>query len=101
MIIRITRAATSDLEAIGDYIARRNPGRAVSFIQELRRACLDLADHPEAFPVPSRYAHLHVRRRVHGAYLIFYRIDDGIVSVLHVLHASRDQDETLFPSYPE
>ena len=30
-------AAIADLEGIGDYIARDNPRRAISFVAELRR----------------------------------------------------------------
>lgn len=35
MIVLITRQAEADLERIGDYIARDNPRRAISFIGEL------------------------------------------------------------------
>ena len=51
MIVEITAEAEADLEAIGDYIARDNPARAVSFVRELGRSCMDLADFPEAWPV--------------------------------------------------
>ena len=37
-----TRRAEADLAAIGDYIALHNPFRAVTFIQELRRDCMEL-----------------------------------------------------------
>ena len=44
MIVHLTAEAVRDLEAIGDFIARDNPERAVSFIGELRAKCLALAD---------------------------------------------------------
>jgi toxin ParE1/3/4 len=31
--------AEADLEDIGDYIARDNPARAISFLEELRSHC--------------------------------------------------------------
>ena len=44
-----------------------------------------------------RHAHLGVRRRVHGAYLIFYRIEKEAVVIIHILHGSRDYEALLFP----
>jgi toxin ParE1/3/4 len=43
--------AESDLEEISDYIARENPERAVSFIQEIRDRCLKITTSPEAAPL--------------------------------------------------
>jgi len=42
MIVRILPAARAELETIGDYIARDNPRRAVSFVRELRDKCLGM-----------------------------------------------------------
>ena len=77
MIVEITAEAEADLEAIGDYIARDNPARAASFIRELGRSCMELAEFPEAWPIVPRYKARAVRRRVHGRYLIFYRVRPG------------------------
>ena len=75
MIVHLSAEAEYDLETIGDYTARDNPARALSFLQELRSKCLDLADMPERFPLVPRYEATGVRRRGHGDYLIFYRIE--------------------------
>lgn len=97
MIVDITDAAEADLEAIGDYIARDNPARAASFVWELYQLCLDIADMPEAWPVVSRYEHHGIRRRVHGRYLIFYRIGADRLTVLHILNSAMDVEAILFP----
>jgi toxin ParE1/3/4 len=97
MIVRLTAEAERDLEAIGDYIARDNPERALSFIRELRGKCLDLADFPDRHPLVPRYETLGVRHRVHGNYLIFYRADAGGVTVIHILHGAMDYAAILFP----
>lgn len=97
MIVRLTAEAERDLEAIGDYIARDNPARALSFIRELREACLGLADFPGRFPLVPRYEAEGVRYRVHGNYLIFYRSDPGEVTVIHILHGALDYAKILFP----
>jgi plasmid stabilization system protein ParE len=97
MRVVITEAAKVDLIAIGDYIAEHTPVRAATFIDELLDSCFRLADRPRACPLVPRYEHWGVRRRVHGSYLIFYRIREDLVEVVHVLHGARDYETLLFP----
>jgi plasmid stabilization system protein ParE len=54
MIVLVTAAAEADLESIGDWIAARNPERAVSFVRELRARCLKLADAPRGYALVPR-----------------------------------------------
>lgn len=51
MRVILSAKARSDLQEIGDYIAADNPRRAVTFVLELRRSCLDLSEHPLRYPV--------------------------------------------------
>jgi plasmid stabilization system protein ParE len=37
-----------------------------------------------------------VRHRVHGNYLVFYRVEADGVTVLHVLHGATDYAEVVF-----
>ncbi|HEU5019159.1 MAG TPA: type II toxin-antitoxin system RelE/ParE family toxin [Pseudolabrys sp.] len=98
MIVHLSAEAERDLEVIGDYIASDNPARALSFLQELRSKCLGLADVPERFPPVPRYEATGVRRRGHGDYLIFYRVEAEKVIILHILHGARNYNTILFPS---
>lgn len=97
MKVEITSAAEADLEGIADYIARDNPVRAVSFVRELYERCLDIADMPEAWPIVPRYEYHRIRRRVHGRYLIFYRVSADYITILHVLNGAMDVEAILFP----
>ena len=100
MKIRILPVAEAELEAIGDYIARNNPRRAVSFVRELRDKCLGLGDMPLAFPLVPRYEDRCVRHRVHGSSQIFYRVVGQPAErrdVIHVLHGARNLGAILFP----
>ena len=98
MIVEFTVAAEADLEGIGDYIARDNSARALSFVRELARSCFELSDTPEAWPLVPRYERRGVRRRVHGRYLIFYRIAGDRITVLHILNGAMDVEAILFPN---
>lgn len=97
MKVVLTAEAFGDLEQIGDYIARDNPVRARSFVQELIEKARQVGDLPQGFPLVPRYAHLGVRRRAHGSYLIFYRVEPDQVTVVHVLHGAQDYEALLFP----
>jgi toxin ParE1/3/4 len=97
MKVDITSAAEADLEAIADYIARDNPVRALSFVRELYERCLDIAEMPVAWPIVPRYEHHGIRRRVHGRYLIFYRVSADCITILHVLNGAMDVEAILFP----
>jgi plasmid stabilization system protein ParE len=97
MHVRIMPAALREIEAIGDYIAKDNPSRAVSFISEIYESRHGLSEYAERFPVIPRYADFAVRRRPHDPYLIFYRIRSGEVEVLRVVHGARDLRKLLLP----
>ncbi|AEI82193.1 hypothetical protein CNE_BB1p07760 (plasmid) [Cupriavidus necator N-1] len=99
IVVRLTPLAEAELEAIADYIARDNPRRALSFVQELRDRCLSLADMPLTFPLVPRYEDRGIRHRVHGNYQIFYRVlgdPPARIDVLHVLHSARNYAALLF-----
>lgn len=89
MRVIIAPSAQQDLASIGDFIARDNPARAATFVEELFEVCMKLADHPEAFALrPALGARIRVQ--FHRNYAIIYRVDPGQVSVVRVSHGSRD-----------
>ena len=97
MKVVLAKSAITDLESIADWIAADSPERAVSFIELLRRRCLQLADAPRAYPLVPRYESKGIRRRPVGDYLIFYRLTGSVVEIVHVLHGARDVEALLFP----
>lgn len=88
--------ARDDLAEIRNYIATGNRGRAASFVMEITAAGETIADMPKAFPLVPHLEHRGIRRRVHGHYLIFYRIIERDVHILHVVHGARDYIRVLF-----
>ncbi|QKK26842.1 type II toxin-antitoxin system RelE/ParE family toxin [Rhizobium hidalgonense] len=96
MILEFSSEAENDLEQIADYIAEHNLRRALSFIRELRSKCVDLVDSPNSFALVPRYERHGIRRRVHGNYLIFYRVETAKVVIIHILHGATDYGAILF-----
>jgi toxin ParE1/3/4 len=80
--------AAEDLEEIGDYIARDNPKRAVSFVDEIEQHCYRVAEIPQAFPEREDIAP-GLRMAVHGKYLILYGIQNDTVRVERIVHGAR------------
>lgn len=96
MKVVITDLAEDDLESIGDWIAKDNPERAASFIVELRQSCFDVGPWPLAFPLLAHRQHDDIRRKVHGSYLIFYRVRREAIEILRILHGARDYAQIIF-----
>lgn len=96
MILEFSEEAEQDLEQIADYIARDNPRRALSFVLELRTRCEELLDTPNGFAIVPRYEGYGIRRRVHGNYLIFYRVETRKVVIVHIRHGATDYGAILF-----
>ena len=95
MKVAWTRVARAALFDIGEFIARDNAPRAMSFVDELLEAGDAIGDMPRAFPLIPRLEHKGVRRRLHGRYVIVYRINHEMVEILQVVHGARDYIDAL------
>jgi toxin ParE1/3/4 len=96
MRFRFSRRAEVDIEEIGDFIARDNPRRAVTYVAELRERCRRLAEFPEAAPARDEHGE-NVRMAVFGRYLILYVVHGDFLEVRRVVHGARGStgDEPL------
>jgi toxin ParE1/3/4 len=89
MRCEIAPLARLDLKEIGDYIARDNPQRAISFVDELVGHCHKLTTQP-GIGTLRRDLGEDLRMLPHGRYLIFYRVEAELVTIVRVLHSARD-----------
>ena len=87
MQVILSPLAERDLEDIGDYIARDNPRRALSFIIELRRQCVKIATAPQAYR-PRPELGDGVRSCAHGNYVIFFHEDRNGLGIVRILHGA-------------
>lgn len=93
MRVELSAQAEHDLLEIALYIAADNPGRALSFVDELEAACDGLAHQASRFPVMVGLEAKSIRRRVYGRYGIFYTVGADRVNILCVL--ANDMDIAL------
>jgi toxin ParE1/3/4 len=91
---RWTRPALADLEAIGDFIARDNPGAADRIVRRVVEAVERLPDHP----------HLGRSGRIGGTrelviaetpYVVPYRVVHDEIQILAVIHGARRWPDKL------
>jgi toxin ParE1/3/4 len=95
MRFRFSVQAEIDIEDIGDFIARDNPVRAVSFVQQLRGKCQELVAFPAVSPARPDYGE-GVRLAVFGRYVILYVFHDDFLEIRRVLHGMRNLNDDDF-----
>lgn len=97
MECRYSQRALSDLEAIGEYIAQRNPGRAQSYLDELTAYCRKIALSPKIRRVIAHIEGEPLRKSLFGNYQIYYAIlsDAEGIEVVHIRHGSRRDPEFM------
>jgi toxin ParE1/3/4 len=87
--------AEADLEEIGDFIAEDNPAAAISFVQQLRQRCRQVAEFPG---IGRRRSDLRsgYRSVTEGDYVILYRLaSESELEIVRVVHGMRDLGNTL------
>ena len=89
MQFRFSRQAEGDLKEITAYIARDNPARAVTFVQQLREHCRGLIVFPEARRLRPELGE-GVRLSVFGNYVVLYVAHEDILEIRRVVHGARD-----------
>ncbi len=89
MRVEFSRFVESDLEEIADWIAEDNPRRAVSFIQEFRKAFRRIGLNPLLYQLRPDIGE-DARLAVVGRYVILFRVDDEIVRIERVVFGGRD-----------
>ena len=97
MIVVVTNEAKADLVEIGEFIRPHHPARAITFVDELLDRCSLLVEMPRAYPLVPRYEGHGIRRCTYRDYLIFYRVMDDLIEVIHILHGARNYEVLLFP----
>lgn len=89
MPVRLSRRAESDLGEITDFIALDNPERASEFEDELLEHARKIALAPLGY-VERPELRKGLRSCTHGAYVIFFTVDDQGVRIERILHGARD-----------
>jgi plasmid stabilization system protein ParE len=87
---RLAPKASGDIDQIAAFIARDNPVRAATFIEELLSVCRRIPTHPENYPRRSALG-AGLRVAIPKSYLVFFRIlPEEKSRIERVLHGARN-----------
>jgi toxin ParE1/3/4 len=90
MNVFLTPNAEADLVAIGEWIATDNRLYAVRFVSELETKAMAIGGRARLYPFAEGLEQQGIRHCLHKGYLIFYRIANDQVELLHILNGARD-----------
>jgi toxin ParE1/3/4 len=90
----MSRQAEMDLAEITDFIARDNPARAFKFEEELVEHARKIERAPFAYVERSELG-TGLRSCAHGAYVIFFTVNDQAARIERILHSARDLAQIL------
>lgn len=87
MVVKWTKTALVNLDLIAEYIAKDNPARAISFVQDIQQKTKVIANFPSAGR-PGRMA--GTRELVeHKNYILAYRVKGEDVEIIRVHHVAQ------------
>jgi plasmid stabilization system protein ParE len=86
----ISRRANQDIEEIGDFIAKDNVDAATRLNEKIHESIKLLSEFPRLGHVRADVRDECYRFWSVGKYLIAYRIDQGVLEVVRVVHGARD-----------
>lgn len=90
MRIELTVEAEDDIRRIGEWIKRDNPRAASRVRERIHVAIAGLADFPRLGRLLADRGWYELV--VTGLpYIVSYNVDDGVVTILAVVHAARDR----------
>jgi toxin ParE1/3/4 len=92
MRLRWAAPALRDLDALGDYIARDDPGAATRIVARIFEQTDQLAAHPH-IGRPGRVPGTRELVVKDAPYIVPYRVRDGEVELLAVFHGARQWPE--------
>lgn len=90
----LTPLAESDLNAIHDYIAADDHRVALKVTTQLQDACEKLAKMPLMGRARNELA-VGWRSFPVARYIIFYRVFEGDIQIMRILHGAQDIDSIL------
>ncbi len=85
-----SEAAWRDLGSAADYIAQDSPQYAAALVREMRDASRALSDFSGRGRIVPELNDPEIRELVVGSFRLIYLVNAGRVTILAVIHGSRD-----------
>jgi toxin ParE1/3/4 len=95
MRVKLSARIERDLDVIAEFIARHNPSRAITFVDEIRDEFQRIGQNPSIYPTRPDLGE-GIQMSVFGQYLILFRTSVKGVSIRRVVHGARDLRKISF-----
>ncbi len=89
MKVVLTPIAETDLVSVFDWLAQRDKAFACAYVDKLQAAVMKFGEFPR-LGVPRPEWGTGVRARFVDSYCFAYRVGDGQIEILRIIHTSRD-----------
>jgi toxin ParE1/3/4 len=89
--LRLLEHAEFDLDESAAWYDEQEPGIGEEFMTETRMAIRRILDNPDTYPIVRGNVRRFVMKRF--PFLIYYTSDVNELTVLRVIHSSREPDE--------
>jgi len=95
-VARVVWAETAlkDLESVAEYIELEDPEAAKRLVRRVFEKTDQLEDFPESGPRPRVLKGTPYRRLISKPLLIYYRVEDDVALIVHVVKEERKFDLT-------
>ena len=94
MRLELSRHIETDLALIADFIARDNPRRAVTFIQDIRRKFSEIQYAPLIYQLHPDIGE-EARMATLGNYVILFRVTRELIRIERVVYGNRHLPDVI------
>jgi len=90
-IVHFRLDAENDVADAAAWYETQKAGLGAEFLDEILSTCSAIAENPEIYPLVHRKARRAVIHKF--PFGIFYRMENGLVTIVAVMHGSRDPNK--------
>jgi plasmid stabilization system protein ParE len=90
-VVHFRQDAETDVATAAAWYENQSAGLGAEFLDEILATCNSIAENPQMYPI----LHRDTRRAVIHKFPfgIYYRVKNGLVTIVAVMHGSRDPNK--------
>ena len=90
-VVHFRPDAETDVADAAAWYETQRAELGADFLDEILSACSGIAETPQLYPLVHRKTRRAVIHKF--PFVIYYRVENGLISIIAVMHGSRDPDK--------
>ena len=90
-VVHFRPDAETDVADAAAWYETQRAGLGAEFLDEILNICSSIAENPQLYPLVHRKTQRAVIHKF--PFVIYYRVENGLVSIIAVMHGSRDPNK--------